>query len=621
SDRSGMRIVIELKRGGDPAKVVLNQLYKRTQMQQSFGINMVALVDNVPRTLSLLEMIRHYVVHQRDVITRRTQHELSRAEARAHILEGLLVALDNLDAVIKLIRASKDPDIARDGLIDKFTLTRPQAQAILDMRLQRLTALEAGKIREEHTELSKIIKKLRAILADETKVLGLVKSELAEIAERYGDERRTEITAAEGELDIEDVIADQQMVVSITSSGYAKRTPLATYRQQRRGGRGVMGMNMKEGDYIEHLHVCSTHDFLLFFTNQGKVYRLKVYELPEGSRASRGRALINVLPLKDKEQVTAVIPTRDFSEGKYLVFGTAQGMVKKTPFKDYDTPIRADGIIAINIRKGDELVRVRMTSGKDDIIMVSKSGHAARFSEKQARPMGRGTAGVKGMNVSDKGNEVLSLDVINAQDSKGELLVVTENGYGKRTALAEYPVKGRGAKGMLTVRMTAKKGGLAGARVVRENQELIFISQTGMVQRNAVGGISRMGRATQGVRLMNLKKGDRVSAVALVVESSETNGNGTAAPAASIEDEAPNAENVADQAAAAEAAGNGEAKVTKSKPHRSSDSPAKKAPARGKAKPAPAKKRKASGASPAKPKVKPKHTATAKQRAESKKKR
>ncbi|MGA8219962.1 MAG: DNA gyrase subunit A [Solirubrobacterales bacterium] len=620
SDRSGMRVVIELKRGGDPAKVVLNQLYKRTQMQQSFGINMVALVDGVPRTLSLLETIRHYVVHQRDVITRRTQHELARAEARAHILEGLLVALDNLDAVIKLIRASSDPDVARDGLMDKFDLTRPQAQAILDMRLQRLTALEADKIREEHAELTKLIKQLRAILADETRVLGLVKSELAEIAERYGDERRTEITAAEGELDIEDVIADQQMVVSITASGYAKRTPLATYRQQRRGGRGVMGMNMKEGDYIEHLHVCSTHDFLLFFTNQGKVYRLKVYELPEGSRSSRGRALVNVLPLKEKEQVTAVIPTRDFSEGKYLVFGTSQGMVKKTPFKDYDTPIRADGIIAINIRKGDELVRVRMTSGKDDIIMVSKSGHAARFSEKQARPMGRGTAGVKGMNVSDKGNEVLSLDVVNAQDSKGELLVVTENGYGKRTSLAEYPVKGRGAKGMLTAKLTEKKGGLAGARVVREGQELIFISQTGMVQRNAVGGISRMGRATQGVRLMNLKKGDRVSAVALVVESSETNGNGAAATAASVEEEAPSSANVAEDAAAAEAEGNGEAKVTKQKRRRSSGGSAK-APA-AKPKPKASKPKPKAAAKPkAKLKVKPKHTATAKQRAEAAKKR
>src|SRR5690242_7631293 len=568
SDRNGMRLVIELKRGGDPAQVVLNQLYKRTAMQQAFGINMVALVDGVPRTLSLRELVEHYVGHQKEVITRRTQYQLARAEARAHILEGLLIALDNLDAVIRLIRRSKDPDVARDGLIDKFKLSRAQAQAILDMRLQRLTALEANKIKEEHKELIKLIKELRAILADEKKVLGLVKSELKEIAERYGDERRTEITAAEGELDIEDVIADQQMVVSITASGYAKRTPLATYRQQRRGGRGVQGMNMKEGDYIEHLHVCSTHDYLLFFTNQGKVYRLKVYELPEGSRAAKGRALVNVLPLKDQERVMAVIPTRDFSEGQYLVFGTAQGMVKKTPFKDYDTPIRADGIIAINIKKGDGLVRVRMSSGKDDLIMVSKSGHAIRFNEKLARPMGRGTAGVKGMNVAAKDNEVLSLDVVDHLDKKGELLVVTENGYGKRTSIAEYPIKGRGAKGMLTARLTAKKGGLAGARVVREGQELIFISQNRMVQRNAVDGISRMGRATQGVRVMNLKKGDRVSAVALVVESENGNGNGAAAKEPSLEDDAPSPESVAEEAAAAEAAGNGEAKVTR----RSADS-------------------------------------------------
>src|SRR5829696_6530724 len=422
SDRNGMRLVIELKRGGDPAQVVLNQLYKRTAMQQSFGINMVALVDGVPRTLSLRELVEHYVGHQKEIVTRRTQHQLARAEARAHILEGLLVALDNLDAVIRLIRRSKDPETARDGLIDKFKLSRAQAQAILDMRLQRLTALEANKVREEHQELIKRIKELRSILADEKKVLALVKKELGEVADRYGDERRTAITAAEGEVDIEDMIADQQMVISITKSGYAKRVPLATYRQQGRGGRGVMGMDLKEGDYIEHLHICSTHDYLLFFTNQGKVYRLKVYELPEGSRASRGRALINLLPLKDRERVMSVIPTRDFSEGKFLVFATAQGMVKKTPFKDYDTPIRADGIIAINIKKGDELVRVRMSSGKDDIIMVSKSGHAARFSEKQARPMGRGTAGVKGMNVSANGNQVLSLDVVSTRDSKGELL-------------------------------------------------------------------------------------------------------------------------------------------------------------------------------------------------------
>ena len=576
SDRSGMRVVIELKRGGDPARVVLNQLYKHTQMQQSFGVNMVALVDGVPRTLSLLETIRHYVVHQREVITRRTQHELSRAEARAHILEGLLVALDNLDAVIKLIRGSKDPDAARDGLIDKFSLTRPQAQAILDMRLQRLTALEADKIKSEHAELAKQIKRLRAILADESKILGLVKSELAEIAERYGDERRTEIAPAEGEVDIEDLIADQQMVISITASGYAKRLPLATYRQQRRGGRGVMGMEMKEGDYIEHLHVCSSHDFLLFFTNQGKVYRLKVYELPEGSRTAKGRALVNLLPLREGERVMTVIPTRDFSEDKYLVFGTAKGMVKKTEFKAYDTPIKADGIIAIKIRPGDELVKVRMTSGKDDIIMVSKSGHASRFNEKLARPMGRDTSGVKGMNVSDKGNRVLSLDVAKDED---DLFVVTENGYGKRSPMSQYPVKGRGTKGVLTIRMTEKKGGLAGSRTVREHQELLFISQTGMVQRNSVSGISQMGRATQGVRVMNLKKGDRVSALALVVESA-ANGE-----AAKLDD-------IAAEEAAAEAAGETQAavKVAKGRSRSSGASAPKAAPKKapaGKAKPKP----------------------------------
>ncbi len=552
SDRSGMRVVIELKRGGDPAKVVLNQLYKRTQMQQSFGINMVALVDGVPKTLSLLEAIRHYVVHQRDVITRRTQHQLARAEARAHILEGLLIALDNLDAVIKLIRKSADPDVARDALIDKFELSRPQAQAILDMRLQRLTALEADKIKEEHAELTKLIKDLRTILADETKILGIVKDELSEIVDRYGDERRTDIAAAEGEVDIEDMIADQQMVISITSTGYAKRLPLATYRQQRRGGRGVMGMNMKEGDYIEHLHVCSTHDYLLFFTNKGKVYRIKVYELPEGARTSKGRALVNLLPLTEGEKVMAVIPTRDFSEGKYLVFGTRKGMVKKTEFKDYDTNIKAAGLIAINIKKGDDLIEVRQTSGKDDIVMVSKSGKATRFNEKLARPMGRGTAGVKGMNVSQKGNEVLSLEVASDQD---ELFVVTENGYGKRSPMSEYPVKGRGTQGVLTIKLTEKKGGLAGAMIVRDHQELIFISQNGMVQRNSVDGISIMGRSTQGVRVMNLKKGDRVSAVALVVE----NGNGDTG--AKIEGDAK--KSLAEEEKAAEEAAAEEVKVAK----------------------------------------------------------
>ncbi|HEX6205325.1 MAG TPA: DNA gyrase subunit A [Solirubrobacterales bacterium] len=517
-ERSGMRLVIELKRGGPPAKVVLNNLYKKTAMQSTFGANMVALVDGVPRTLSLRELIEHYVEHQREVVTRRTQYELRRAEARAHILEGLLVALDNLDAVIKLIRASNDPDAARDGLMESFELSREQAQAILDMRLQRLTALEADKVRAEHADLMERIGELRAILGDEAKVMALVKDELAEIVEAYGDERRTELVHFEGDVGIEDMIADQQMVISLTASGYVKRLPLATYRQQHRGGVGVMGMNLKEDDYIAHLHICSTHDFLLFFTNRGKVYRLKVYELPEGSRTAKGSSLRNLLPLREGERVMAVIPTRDFKENKYLAFATAKGLVKKTKFLAYNTPIRADGIIAIKVKDGDELVQVRLTSGEDDILMVSHSGHASRFSEQHVREMGRDTSGVKGMNVSGKDNRVLAMDIAR---NDTELFVVTENGYGKRTAVSEYPVKGRGTKGVLTAKLTEKKGGLAGALIVSEHQDLLFISQNGMVQRTPASGISQMGRATQGVKVMNIKDDDRVSAVALVVESEE----------------------------------------------------------------------------------------------------
>ncbi len=518
SDRSGMRLVIECKRDAMP-KIALNKLYKHTSMQSTFGVNAVALVDNVPQTLSLRDLIRHYVGHQREVITRRTQYQLRQAEARAHVLEGILIALDNLDAVIALIRGSADVDEARSGLMTQFKLTEIQAQAILDMRLQRLTALESDKVREEHTELMTKIKRLREILGDETLIDGIIRDELGEIAEKYGDERRTEIGFAEGEVDIEDMIADQQMVISLTASGYVKRLPLATYRQQHRGGKGVSGMDLKEGDYIEHLRICSTHDFLLFFTSRGKVYRLKVYELPEGSRTARGKALVNVLPLSDGERVMAVIPTRDFSEGKYLAFATANGLVKKTEFLKYNTPIRADGIIAIKVRDDDELVQVRLTSGSDDLLMVSKSGHASRFNESAVRAMGRDTSGVKGMNVSakidGKPNRVLTMDVAR-EDT--EVFVVTENGYGKRTPVSEYPVKGRGTKGVLTAKLTAKKGGLAGALIVREHEALLFISQNGMVQRTSVKGISQMGRPTQGVRVMNMKEDDRVSAVALVVE-------------------------------------------------------------------------------------------------------
>jgi len=515
TDRTGMRVVIELKRGAVPNTVLAN-LFKKTQLQSSFGMNMVALVDGVPRTLGLKDMIVHYVEHQREVVTRRTQYKLRRAEARAHILEGLLIALDNLDAVIALIRGSSDPDVARDGLMSEFELSREQAQAILDMRLQRLTALESDKIRQEHAELMELISELRAILGDEDRVYGLVKDELTDLIDTYGDERRTELQYFGGDIDIEDTIAEQQMVISLTNTGYVKRLPVDSYRQQRRGGVGVTGMNLKEGDYIEHLHICSTHDFLLFFTNFGKVYRKKVYELPEGSRQARGSALVNLLPLREGEKVMAVIPTREFKEHKYLAFATAQGQVKKTEFIDYNTPIKADGIIAIKIREGDELVGVQGTSGEDDLLLVSKSGHASRFHEDQARPMGRGTAGVRGMNVGQEDNRVLSLTV--ARDDS-ELLVVTENGYGKRTDVSEYPIKNRGTKGVLTIKLTEAKGGLAGALIVREHQELMFITENGMVQRTGAGGISKTGRATQGVKVMNVKDGDRISAVALVVES------------------------------------------------------------------------------------------------------
>jgi DNA gyrase subunit A len=402
--------------------------------------------------------------------------------------------------------------------MERFELSRIQAQAILAMRLARLTALEADKVKQEHADTLERIKELREILGDEARVMGLIKEELLEIKGRYGDDRRTQITHSEDEIDVEDLIADQQMVISITHSGYIKSLPLATYRQQKRGGLGVMGMEMKDDDYIEHLFVCSTHDFLLFFTNRGKVYRHKVYDLPEASRTAKGRALVNLLPLREGERVQAVQATREFNEGRFLVFATRKGMIKKTEFGAYNTPIKADGIIAVKIRDDDELVAVRRTSGSDDIIMVSRSGQAARFNEDEVRPMGRDTAGVKGMNVERGDNRVLAMDVVRPDT---DLLVVTENGYGKRTPIEDYPVKGRGTMGVKTIGLTEKKGGLAGALIVREHYELVFISQNGMVQRTAVRGISQQGRPAQGVRVMNLREDDVVSAVALVMETSE----------------------------------------------------------------------------------------------------
>ncbi len=513
SDRNGMRIVIELKRDAIP-KVVLNKLYKHTPMQATFGVNTVALVDNVPQTLPLHSVIRHYVQHQREVIVRRAKHELRTLEARVHRLEGLLIALDHLDEVIELIRGSRDRDAARSGLIDRFGLTHIQAQAILELRLQQLTALEADAIKREHADLVERIRELRELLGDEDKVYGLIKEELLEISERYGDDRRTEITHAEDDVDIEDLIADQQMVIAITHSGYIKSLPLATYRMQRRGGVGVTGMDMKDDDYIEHLFVCSTHDYLLFFTNRGKIYRSKVYELPEAGRTSKGRYLGNVLPLREGERVQSVLATRDFSESDFLVFATKCGTVKKTAFQAYNTPIKADGIIAINIRDEDELVAVRRVDEGDEVLMVSSAGLAVRFSESDARAMGRDTSGVRGMDVSGD-VEVIAMDI--ARDDQ-YLLVVTETGFGKRTLVGDYRKTNRGAKGVKTIQQTEAKGRLTGALVVREHHQLVFISQNGMVQRIAVRDFRPLGRNAQGFRLMNIREDDRVSAIALVME-------------------------------------------------------------------------------------------------------
>jgi DNA gyrase subunit A len=524
SDYRGMRLVIELKRGVIP-KVALNKLYKHTALQTTFGVNVVALVDGVPRTLSLREVIGHYVDHQRNVIVRRTKYELRRAEDRAHVLEGLLIALENIDEVIALIRGSRDTEAARTGLVERFELTVVQAQAILQLTLSRLTALESDKIRQEHADLLERIKELREILGDEARVLQVIKDELSEVREAYGNERRTEITYAEGEIDIEDLIADQQMVISITHSGYIKSLPLSTYRQQRRGGVGINGMDLKDEDYIEHLFVTSSHDYLLFFTNRGKVYRSKVYELPEASRTAKGRALVNVLPMREGERVQSVLSTRDFTEGRYLVFATRNGIVKKTEFMAYNTPIKADGIIAINIRDDDELVVVRRVDEGDEVIMVSRAGLTVRFAESDARAMGRDTSGVRGMDVGPRG-EVIAMDV--ARDDQ-ELLVVTKNGYGKRTRIDQYRKTSRGAKGVKTIGLTESKGQLGGALVVREHQELVFISQDGLVQRTAVRGISQQGRAATGVRVMNVRDGDQVSAVALVVESESQDAESIAA--------------------------------------------------------------------------------------------
>jgi DNA gyrase subunit A len=518
SDRSGMRIQIELKRDAVP-QVALNKLFKHTPLQSTFGYNAVALVDNVPKTLSLLELVGHYLDFQREVVTRRLKDELQKAEARAHVLEGYLIALDNIDAIVALIRAAADTDDARTQLMSRFALSEIQAQAILDMRLARLTGLARKEVETEHRDLRERIAELRAILGDQARIDALIREELLEIKQIYGknDDRRTEIVAAEEELELEDMIAEEDMVIAITRSGYIKRLPVTAYREQRRGGIGVMGMDLKDEDYIEQLFVASTHDYILFFTSVGKVYRLKVHELPLGSRQSKGRALVNQLPLRQDEQVRAVVQTRDFGEAKYLVFGTKNGVVKKTELAAYNTTLKADGIIAIKMREGDELVAVRHASGNDDILMVSKHGQAIRFHENEVRAMGRDASGVQGMRLR-AGDEVISINI--AQDDS-DLLVVTENGYGKRTRVADYPRKGRGGLGVKTIQLAEAKGMLAGARVVRDGYQVMLISTGGTVIRMPVEDVKRLGRATQGVIVMRLRGDEVVSSLAPVVEADD----------------------------------------------------------------------------------------------------
>jgi DNA gyrase subunit A len=516
SDRNGMRIVIELKREAVP-KVVLNNLYKHTQMQQSFGVNLVALVDGVPRTLSYKEVLKHYIAHQFEVITRRTRYELERARTRAHILEGLLIALSNLDEVVATIRKSRSVETARNNLMKRFKLSERQAQAILDLRLQRLTALERKKVEQEHRDLVEKIRYLEGVLADEAKVYEIVKEELLEVKAAYADERRTQITAGEGaDFEVEDLIAEEEMVISISHGGYLKSVPVNTFRKQGRGGVGVAGMELKEGDYIDHLFITTTHHYMLFFTNRGKVYRLKVHQLPRMGRAARGRHVANLLPLAQGEKIAAVIATKDFEESKYLVFATRKGVVKKTPFLDYNTPLKSDGIIAINLADGDELIAVRPASEGEEVVLVTRDGMGIRFPQSDARPMGRATAGVKGITLKD-GDVVLSMDLVY---EAADLFLITEKGFGKRTALSQFRSQGRGGQGVIAMKTGGDRGRLAGVKVVKPDlHELVIVSNLGTTIRIDAESVSRQGRSAQGVRVMNLRTGDSVSAIAKVVSS------------------------------------------------------------------------------------------------------
>ncbi len=509
ADRHGIDIIIELKKDAIP-QVVLNKLYKHTQLQVGFGVIMLALVDGVPRVLSLKETLYYYIAHQEDVIVRRTRYDLAKAEERAHILEGYVIALDNIDEVIQIIRSSQTDKEASHRLIERFGLTKRQTEAILEMRLRRLTGLERDKIEAELADLRERIAYYRRVLSDGALVRQIIKEELLEIKKKYGTARKTTLSEEAKELDVEDLIAEENMVVTVTKSGYVKRLPVATYRQQKRGGKGMQGVNLKDNDYVEHLFVASTHSYMLFFSTKGKVYRLKVYELPEAGRHARGTAIVNLLPLEKGETISAVIATKDFPDDEYLMFATAHGMVKKTSVDLYDRT-RRDGLIAINLKDDDELIAVRRVAPGENVVMVSSAGKAILWNENEVRAMGRDTMGVRGMKVP------LIARVLGMEIAKpgSELFVITEKGFGKRTLVSEYPEHHRGGQGVFTITMTGKKGLLAAMKIVSEDDELMIISEDGVVVRTPVSGISRLGRSTQGVSVMKVADDDRVTAVAI----------------------------------------------------------------------------------------------------------
>jgi DNA gyrase subunit A len=512
SDREGMRVVVELKRN-EVAEVILNQLYKHTQMQTSFGIILLAIHQNQPKLLSLKEMLRLFVQHRQEVVTRRSRFELNKAEARAHILEGLKKAIDHIDAVIALIRASKTPKEAKDRLMEKFAFSDEQAQAILEMRLQRLTNLESRKIVEEYEETIKVINRLKALLASERLILNLIKEELLSIRDAFGDDRKTEIVEVAPEIRVEDLIAEEDMVVTITHSGYIKRNAISLYRSQHRGGKGKMGINVKEEDFVEDLFIASTHDYILFFTDAGRIHWKKVHELPQAGRLTRGKAIVNLLNLNPQEKVTAILSLKDFSKDKFITFMTKRGTIKKTALEAYSNP-RSGGIIAIHLDEGDELISTKLTEGKQHLFIGTKLGKAIHFPEDQIREMGRTARGIRGIKIS-KEDEVVGMEVVAPHT---QILTVTANGYGKRTQASEYRIQNRGGSGIFTVKRTDKTGNVIGIKTVVDEDELMVISNKGKIIRLRALDIPVQGRSTQGVRLITLDEGERVVAVARLAE-------------------------------------------------------------------------------------------------------